>query len=405
MKLLEINAVNYGSTGKIMYSLSDIMQERGNEVLCASGFTWHKTANENNLPVGNIVTKSIHMYLSKFFGKHGCYSKISTRKFIKEIQHFSPDVIHLHNIHGWYLNLPLLFDYLKKTNIPVIWTLHDCWAFTGGCAHFTLAKCDKWKTGCGGCPNCKEYPISSKRDCTAEMHRLKQACFCGVERVTVITPSRWLAGLVNQSYLKEYPVKVIHNGIDLGVFKPTDSDFRGRYALENKKIVLGVSFGWGTQKGLDVFIKLSQRLPGEYAIVLVGTDDATDKQLPPGIISIHRTHNQQELAGIYTAADVFVNPTREENYPTVNMEAVACGTPVITFNTGGSPEMLDETCGVVVACDDIDALEREIVRVCETMPFSREACVKKSKAFDMNERFKEYVELYEAVVIAGDKAN
>ena len=216
--------------------------------------------------------------------------------------------------------------------------------------------------------------------------------------MTIVTPSEWLAGLVKESYLKDYPVKVINNGIDLNVFKPTESDFRKKYALENKYIVLGVAFGWGRRKGLDVFIELEKRFDKEkYKVVLVGTDDNVDKLLPENIISIHRTQNQTELAKIYSAADVFANPTREENYPTVNMESVACGTPVVTFNTGGSPEMLDETCGAAVAKNDIDAMYNEIIRICEAKPYSLEACIKKAKGFDKNEKFGEYIRLYEVL--------
>ena len=216
--------------------------------------------------------------------------------------------------------------------------------------------------------------------------------------MTIVTPSEWLASLVKESYLKDYPVKVINNGIDLNIFKPTESDFIKKYALENKYIVLGVAFGWGRRKGLDVFIELAKRLDEEkYKIVLAGTDDNVDKLLPDNIISIHRTQNQTELAEIYTAADVFANPTREENYPTVNMEALACGTPVVTFNTGGSPEMLDETCGAAVAKDDNDAMYNEIIRICEKKPYSMEACIKKAKGFDKNEKFGEYIRLYEVL--------
>ena len=214
--------------------------------------------------------------------------------------------------------------------------------------------------------------------------------------MTIVTPSEWLAGLVKQSFLKDYPVKVINNGINLSVFKPTESDFREKYGISaDKKILLGVAFGWGVRKGLDVFIELYNRLSAEkYQIVLVGTDKKTDKQLPKGIISIHRTQNQTELAEIYSAADLFVNPTREDNYPTVNMEAIACGTPVLTFRTGGSPEMVTEKTGSVVDCDDIDSLEREIKRICETSPFNKEDCIESAKKFDENERFLEYVNLY-----------
>ena len=215
--------------------------------------------------------------------------------------------------------------------------------------------------------------------------------------LTIITPSQWLANLVKYSFLKDYPVKVINNGIDLSVFKPTENSFREKNGLTGKKIVLGVAFGWGVRKGLDAFIELEKRLPDDYQIVLVGTDDNVDKRLPAKIISIHHTQNQKELAEIYTAADVFANPTREENYPTVNMESIACGTPVVTFRTGGSPEILDETCGSAVDCDDVDALEIEIRRICEEKPYSVEACLAWSKNFDKNSRFEEYMKLYKEV--------
>lgn len=281
----------------------------------------------------------------------------------------------------------------------MIWTLHDCWSFTGHCPYFDIAHCDKWKTGCHNCPQYREYP-QSLFDNSKFMWKLKKKWFTGVENMTIVTPSQWLADLVKQSYLKDYPVKVINNGIDLSVFKPADSDFREKYHISaDKEILLGVAFGWGKRKGLDVFLELDKRLDAEkYQIVLVGTDDAVDKQLPENIISIHRTQNQQELAEIYSAADLFVNPTREENYPTVNMESIACGTPVLTFNTGGSPEIPDDTCGAVVPCDDVDAMEREIVRICRDKPFTKEVCLARAKAFDMNDRFEEYVELYKEVL-------
>ena len=230
------------------------------------------------------------------------------------------------------------------------------------------------------------------------MWKLKRRWFTGIENCTIVTPSQWLADLVKQSFLKNYPIKVINNGIDLSVFKPMESSFREKHGLLGRKIVLGVAFGWDNRKGLDVFINLSSRLSDDYQIVLVGTDYNVDKLLPSNIISIHRTQNQKELAEIYTAADVFVNPTREENYPTVNMESIACGTPVITFRTGGSPEIIDGFCGSVVDCDDVDAMEIEICRICEKGIYSQENCLVRAKSFDMNSRFDEYIDLFEALV-------
>ena len=215
--------------------------------------------------------------------------------------------------------------------------------------------------------------------------------------MTLVTPSEWLAGLVKQSFLKDYSVQVINNGIDLSVFKPTESNFREKYNCEGKKVLLGVAFDWGERKGLDVFIHLAKWLDDSYQIVLVGTDDNTDEMLPDNMISIHKTQNQRELAEIYTAADLFVNPTREDNFPTVNIEALACGTPVLTFRTGGSPEMLDETCGAVVECDDVAAMEREIIRLTNEQSLCEKNCLTRAKSFDGSKCFEKYIELYDMI--------
>jgi putative colanic acid biosynthesis glycosyltransferase len=225
---------------------------------------------------------------------------------------------------------------------------------------------------------------------------MKRQLFTSMSHMTIVTPSKWLADVVGQSYLKDYPVRVINNGIDLDVFKPAESDFRIRYNIpSDKPVILGVAFDWGERKGLDVFIKLAEDFGDKYQIVLVGTDDHIDAQLPENIISVHRTQNQQELAEIYSAADIFVNATREDTFPTVNIEALACGTPVITFETGGSPEIPDNSCGVVVPCDDVGAMESAICHIIEERPFTQEACRKRAEMFDMNDKFAEYVKLYQ----------
>lgn len=399
MKTVLINSCNFGSTGNIMLEIAETAENGGyTAAVCyPQSRDNSRKQKEKDFIIGTRFSRNIHLQLAGITGLNGCFSYFSTLKLLKKLDKLKPDIIHLHNLHNCYINLPMLFKYIKKHNIKTVWTLHDCWSFTGHCPHFDMIGCDKWKTGCYSCPQYKEYP-KSLFDNSKIMYRLKRKWFTGVENMTIVTPSEWLAGLVKESYLKDYPVKVINNGIDLNVFKPTESDFIKKYALENKYIVLGVAFGWGRRKGLDVFIELEKRLDKEkYKIVLVGTDDNIDKLLPDNIISIHRTQNQTELAEIYTAADVFANPTREENYPTVNMEALACGTPVVTFNTGGSPEMLDETCGAAVAKDDNDAMYNEIIRICEAKPYSMEACIKKAKDFDKNGKFGEYIRLYEVL--------
>lgn len=396
MRILMINTCNYGSTGNIMRQIADTVRKAGGTaVICYPKSRSNATKQQpEDIVIGNRLSRNIHLLLAKFTGLNGCFSFFSTLHFLRKVNKWQPDMIHLHNLHNCYINLPLLFRYLKRTNIPVLWTLHDCWSFTGQCPYFTMVKCDKWQRGCYDCPQTHVYPASHV-DQTRLMWKLKRKWFCGVKNLTIVTPSYWLAQLVKQSFLKDYSVKVIHNGINLNVFHPIASDFRTQYSIpENKPILLGVAFDWGKRKGLDVFIELAERFGEAAQIVLVGTDSTIDAQLPTTIVSIHRTQNQQELAEIYSAADVFVNPTREDNFPTVNLEALACGTSVITFDTGGSPECIDETCGMVVPCDDVNALEKAIQHVIAEKPFSSEACRQRAEQFDMRDKFAEYVDLY-----------
>ena len=379
-----------------MLNIAKAAQHNGFEMFyaCVNGRDCWPKVDEKTILIGNRFFRKIHLWASYNLGLSGLLSVLSTINFLAKIKKLNPCLIHLHNLHCDYINLPILFYFIKKNNIPVIWTLHDCWSFTGRCPYFDITMCNKWKTGCHNCPYPKSYYPSSKIDTTKFLWLLKRRWFTGVKAMTIVTPSQWLADLVKQSYLKDYPVKVINNGIDLNVFKPTEGSFRSRFNLVGCKVVLGVAFGWGVRKGLDVFVKLAKRLPDDYRVVLVGTNEKVEKNLPANVISIRHTQNQTELAKIYTAADVFVNPTREENYPTVNMECLACGTPVITFKTGGSPEIIDETCGSVILCDDVDAMEKEIRRVCEKKVFSKEACLIRAKSFDMNDCFEKYVEMY-----------
>ncbi len=397
MRLLEINECNVGSTGQIMQNIAYAYD--GDYLFAVANSRTNKANKlEHCIYIGNRYSRNISLLFNKYTGINGVLNWYSTKSFLKIIDSYTPDIIHLHNLHNCYINLPILFQYIKSRKIPVIWTLHDCWAFTGQCPHFTLVKCDKWKTGCHDCPQYRNYP-SSYFDRTKVMYKLKKKWFTNVKNMTIVTPSQWLADLVKQSFLKDYPVRVINNGIDLSIFKPTPNDFRKKYRIpEDKYIVLGVAFGWEKRKGLDVFIALSQKLDSKkYQIVLVGTNDEIDKLLPRNIISIHRTEDQSELAKIYTSADVFANPTREESFGNVNIEALACGTPVVTFNTGGSPECIDETCGSIVPKNDIDTLAHEVERICETKPFSKDQCCAHARLFDKNDKYLEYIELYEKI--------
>lgn len=399
MIVAQINAYDCGSTGKIMIQIAKISRQNGIEAYTFSSSRASKNhGTPNHIYIDYYLDYRLHMVLGMLSGYEMEFSYFATRRLIKELKKINPDIIHLHNTHGWYLNHKLLFSYIKNNNIKVVWTLHDCWAFTGRCPYFQITGCQKWRDGCSRCVYDKKmYPQSFLVDQSKQQWIRKKKMFTGIKEITVVTPSQWLADLVKQSYLKDYPVKVINNGIDLSVFKQKPSDFRIKYHCEDKNIILGIAFSWGKRKGLDVFIELSKRLNDKYQIVLVGTNEIVDKELPNNIISIHRTQNQGELAEIYSVANLFVNPTREDNFPTVNMESLACGTPVLTFRTGGSPEMLDESCGSVIDCDDINGMENEIIRICTYNPYLIEACLARSKMFDMNNKFIEYVRLYKTI--------
>ena len=403
MKIVQVNVTcRTGSTGKICKSIDARLTELGHE-----SYVFH---TQPPAPPDNHVSYATPSYIrlqairSRLLGNYGFNGRAATKRLIAHLEKIKPDVVHLHNLHSHNAHLGLLFRYLKEKKIKVVWTFHDCWAFTGYCPHFVMAGCDKWRTECRHCPQRREFSLLLDR--SRELYRKKQDLFTGLD-MTVVTPSQWLADLVRESFLKDYPVTVIQNGIDLSVFHPAESDFRKEQGIpEEKFILLGIAFDWGVRKGLDVFLKLAEELdPDKYQIVLVGTNDAVDKQLPPHVVSIHRTQNQQELAKIYSAADLFLNPTREDNFPTVNMESVACGTPVLTFRTGGSPEMLDETCGAVVPCDDTEAFIREIQRIREERPFTAAQCVRKAASYDQNRKYKEYTDLYERINPSRDQGN
>ncbi len=396
-KVFSINLGNYGSTGKIAYGIEDLSVANGFTYCCAYPQSReNQKSRKNDYVICSDFMRRINHRLAYHTGYAGCFAVISTLRLLRKIARFQPDLIHLHNIHGDFINIPLLFWYIKKQRIRVVWTLHDCWAFTGRCPYFTMSGCMQWKTGCKNCGFPKKVYPESLVDRSEFLWKLKRKCFTGIQNLTIVTPSKWLADLVKESYLKEYPVEVIYNGIDLSVFKPTKSNFRKKYGMGGgKHIILGVAFGWSVYKGLDVFMKLAGVLGKAYQIVLIGVDQQKHTCLPDSIIAIPKTRNQKELAAIYSAANVFLNPTREEVLGMTNIEALACGTPVITFRTGGSPECVDETCGKVIEKDCLDQVRQAIAEVCEEQAFSREQCVKRAQKFAFTEKYKEYIKLYE----------
>lgn len=399
MKVLQINSVcGIGSTGRIATDIHQILIEQGHESYIAYGRDTPKNCDKA-IRIGTKIDNYAHVALTRIYDRHGFGSKKATEDFITKIENLNPDVIHLHNIHGYYINIEVLFDYIKKANKRVIWTLHDCWAFTGHCSHFDYIKCNKWKTGCANCPQKNVYPTSLIFDNSKDNYLMKKDIFTGVKDLTIVTPSQWLAALVKESFLGEYSIKVIHNGINLNIFKPTESMFRKKYDLLNKFIILGVANNWNRKKGLDYFKELSNLLEKDEVIVLVGLSEKQKKELPKKIIGITRTNNTQELAEIYSAADVFINPTLEDNFPTTNIEALACGTPVITFNSGGSKESIDKNCGFVVTKDSLKQtfVSIRMIKAKGKEHFSKKCRKRSIELYNKEDRFNECIYLYEKI--------
>lgn len=340
MKVIQINSVcGVGSTGRIALDIHNSLTEQGHESFIAYGREPAKGCDKA-IRIGSNLDVNIHGLYTRIFDRHGLASKKATKKLIRTIEEIQPDIVHLHNIHGYYLNYETLFDFLKVSGIPVVWTLHDCWPFTGHCAHFTFVVCDRWKKGCFDCPQKINYPGSLFLDNSRSNYKRKKNAFTGINNLTIVTPSNWLANLVKDSFLREHEIAVVPNGIDTAVFRPVKSSFKAKHNIENRFMILGVASVWNKKKGLEHFVELAGMLQQDEIIVLVGLTQKQISSLSGNIIGISRTNNVQELVEIYSAADVFLNPTLEDNYPTVNLEAQACGTYIITFDSGGSKETI-----------------------------------------------------------------
>ena len=389
MKVLQINSVcGIRSTGRICTDIAEVLRQNGHECRIAYGReTVPEQHREISYRIGTDMSVKLDGFKTRLLDNAGFNSVATTKRFVKWMKDYDPDIIHLHNIHGYYINVKLLFEALKELDKPVVWTLHDCWSFTGHCSHFDRNGCKKWKEGCYSCPQKKNYPASLIFDRSVRNYEQKKKLFTLLRNLTIVTPSVWLAELVKQSFLGDYAVKVIHNGIDLGNFKPTNGDFRKEYGLNDKKIVLAVSSVWSKNKGYADICRLPQYLPADYQVVVVGISREQKDSLPENIIGITRTNNVQQLAEIYTAADVFVNPTYQDTYPTVNLEAQACGTPVVTYCTGGSVESIPAM--QVVDQGDLEALAKKIQE--QDLQIAQQD-------FISDAAFNQYLELYNAIM-------
>lgn len=397
-KLLQIDScLVTGSTGRITESVAQLAQSRGWECYIVHGGRYVKRPScmkdiQSVSPAGEYL----HYAESLLFDNHGLASRRATRKVVEQIKQIKPDVVQLHCVHGYYLNYKLLFEYLNSTNIPVVWTFHDCWAFTGHCAHFVTGGCEKWKTGCFDCPLKGDYP-KSLVDCSKRNYELKKQLFGANKNMLIVPASEWMADFVKQSFLKDKDILVIKNGVDLTVFK-------AGIPKVGKKRILGVSGVWNKDKGLYDFHRLRNLLDrNEYEIVLVGLSKEQVKELPSGIVGIEHTESVQELADLYASATVFVNPTYADTFPTVNLEALACGTPVITYKTGGSPEAVTPETGWVVEQGNVEEIASIIkeysLKEEGAVMVQRKACRERAEQeFDKNKCFEKYINIYNALI-------
>lgn len=406
-KILQINPVIRinTSTGRIMQEIGELAMKNGWEsyIAYSYGRDGIKPCDSKLVPVGNKADVAWHGLVTRLTDRHGLASEGATRAFIREIERIQPDIIHIHNIHGYFLNYRILFDYLAQCNTPVVWTVHDCWLYTGHCYYYSYIGCNKWKTECVQCPQRKLFPTSWWADRSTQNFRDKKAAFTSLpkERFTIVPVSHWIKGEMLHSFLKDYDFRVIHNGIDTNVFTIYDpAEVKKKYQLEGKRIILGVASIWCEEKGWNDFMRLAERLDEDERLVLVGVDEKHQAMLPKHVTGISRTENIRQLAELYSAAEAFVNPTWQDNYPTVNLEAIACGTPVVTYRTGGSIEAVTEHTGMVVEQGDVDGLLQAIRKIEERgkAHYQQPCRTHALKYFKKEDRYAEYLTLYDELI-------
>lgn len=396
-KLLQINAsLNKGSTGRIAEQIATLARSRGWDTYMLHGARYKNNSDMHTLQVVTPVEERLHAVKSMLFDAHGLGSTHATRRVIREIERIQPDIIHLHNIHGYFLNYKVLFEYLHTLSTPVVWTLHDCWPMTGHCAHFDAVNCERWRSGCYRCPLKSTYPKSLFFDRSKRNYELKRHLFTSVSDMTIVPVSQWLRGVVKDSFLGAYPCSVIHNGVDVSVFSSRPTDLRSRLHLEDKKILLGVAAIWEERKGLKDFITLSRLLPDEYRVVLVGVSKEQQSLLPGNIIGITRTESQEELAAYYSMADIVLNLSYQETFGMTTVEGFSCGTPGIVYDKTASPELVVPTCGKVVEAGNMEQLLSAISEIMSNgkSHYSASCRQRVLQYYNKDDRFNDYMTLY-----------
>lgn len=404
--LVQINsAINFSSTGRIVEQIGLCAIERGWDSYVAHGARYVNPTNLRDIHIENKYEEKIHAIYSMLFDAQGLGSCGSTKKLVRFFREVKPEILHLHNIHGYYLNYPILFDYIKEVQPQVIWTIHDSWAYTGHCAAYEPIACSRWITGCHDCPIKQEYPKSLFFDFSKKNFQRKKGCFCSAKNMTIVPVSDFLVRDMSQSFLNKYPSHRIYSGIETSVFKPTASSLREGLNLQNKFVILGVASGWGQEGRMTGFLKLRELLDNSYHIVLVGLTQEQINNLPAGITGLQPTASRTELAQIYTMADVFINPTLQDTFGLTSVEAQSCGTPSITYRTGGAPETVGEDTGIVVEKNDFEALKKAVLTIQASLSdktdirYKCQTCRNRAVSlFEQRDRFNEYIDLYESLI-------
>lgn len=398
LKVLQINIFGNLSTGQITVDLYKVLKKNGYQGLVA----YARNTISPDVPhyvIGSKKNIYLDALLTRITDRAGFFSKKPTIQLIEMIKRYDPDVIHLHNLHGYYINVEVLFNYLKSSGKPVVWTLHDCWSFTGHCCHFSAIKCDKWKTQCHSCPQSHSYPASYV-DNSETNYLTKKHLFNGVKDMYIVTVSKWLEEITKQSYLCSYPIETIYNGIDTSIFKPTESNIKEKLGIKNKKIILGVASTWSINKGLKDFIELNKMITTDYVIVLVGLSNQQIKKLSNNMIGLTRTKDVYELVKFYSAADVLFNASVEETFGLPTIEAMACGTPAVVYDCTALPEVVNEDSGRIVEANNVKQVWKEIQEM-NRNPLLKEAIVNNAKKYEKDYQYQKYINLYTRIVNKG----
>ena len=395
-KVLIINvAINWGSTGRIVEDIGGLAESEGWQVFVAHGARYKNPSSLPHIQISTRLGEVFHFVESSLFDAQGLGSRIATRLFLKRID----DIIHIHNIHGCFLNYPILFRFIESKKIPVVWTLHDCWAMTGHCVHFVGPNCNKWQTICDRCPQKMSFPSSYWLDRSKRNYALKKDLFTSMTRMHITTVSSWLKEIAEASFLQFMPISVVPNGIKTSVFTPQPSEIREQYGLQGKKVLLAVATEMDERKGLYDYAKLASLLPKQYQLVLIGVNGRRRKDLPEGVIALKRLQSTKELLAYYSAADVLLSLSYEETFGMTIIEAMACGTPAIVYDNTAQPELITPETGIIVPTGDIAALMKAIEGICSKPKESfSSACRGHSLAYDEKISYQKYLDLYRAIL-------